>query len=233
MFNLRNIEYVIYLITFIIAYLIAETLSGWFRAYMAKKMGDDTPENAGFLTFNPIVHIDPIGMLFLIIYGFGWGRASLLNPNNIVEPRRTLKLSLAYFSDSFAHLVIALVALVALLVGFGTTMIELVKPVIFYRHISLPLLTTYYPHLSSFVLSIGMVLIALIYLSIILAVLNFIVNGFRLIMILFFHESIGLWYIDLVVPILLILFFANPLREYIIHCITAVAYFLAHIFGAL
>jgi hypothetical protein len=51
-------------------------------------------------------------------------------------------------------------------------------------------------------------------------------------MVLFFHESIGLWYIDLVIPILLILFFANPLREYVIDGITIVAYFLAHIVGA-
>jgi tyrosyl-tRNA synthetase len=53
-----------------------------------------------------------------------------------------------------------------------------------------------------------------------------------LVMVLFFHESIGLWYIDLVIPILLILFFANPLREYVIDGITIVAYFLAHIVGA-
>lgn len=232
MFNLRSIEYIIYQITFIIAYLIAETLCGWFRAYIAKKMGDDTPASMGFLSLNPLVHIDPIGMLFLVISGFGWGRASPINPYNIEEPHRGLKLSSAYFSDTVAHLAIAIVSLVLLLCSFGTTMIDLARPIILYRHISLPLLTGYYPHSSSFVLSIGMVLIALIYLSVILAVLNFIVNGFRLVMILFFHESIGLWYIDLVIPVVLILFFANPLRDYVIDGITMVAYFLARIVGA-
>lgn len=226
MFNLRNIVDIIYLITFIIAYLISETLCGWFRAYVAKKVGDNTPADMGFLSFNPLVHIDPIGMLFLVISGFGWGRASPINPYNIEEPHRGLKLSLAYFSDTFAHLVIAIVSLVVLLCCFGTTMIVLAKPILLYHHESLPLLTKYYPHRSSLVLSMAMVLIALIYLCVILTVLNFIVNGFRLVMVLFFHESIGLWYIDLVIPILLILFFANPLREYVIDGITIVAYFL-------
>jgi hypothetical protein len=233
MFSLRNIESLIYVITFLIAYLITETLCGWFRAYIAKKMGDDTPELMGFLSLNPLVHIDPIGILFLVVSGFGWGRASIINPYNIYGPHRGLKLACAYFSDSVAHLVIALSSLVTLLCCFGTTMIDLAQPMLTYRSISLPLLTLYYPTSSSLTLSMAMVLVALIYLSIILAVLNFIVNGFRLVMILYFHESVGLWYIDLIVPIVLILFFANTLREYIIHGIMALAYFLAHILGAL
>lgn len=232
-FSLRNIEYIIYIITFLIAYLIAETLCGWFRAYIAKKMGDDTPELMGFLSLNPLVHIDPIGILFLVISGFGWGRASTLNPYNIYGPHRGLKLACAYFSDSLAHLVIALSSLVVLLCCFGTTMLTLAEPMLSCRHISLPLLTLYYPTSSSLILSLAMVLVALTYLSVILAVLNSIVNGFRLSMILYFHESIGLWYIDLIVPIVLILFFANILREYVIHGIMALAYFLAHIIGAL
>ncbi len=231
MINLRDIESIIYTIVFIIAYLIAETISGWFRAYTAQKMGDDTPAQLGFLSLNPLVHVDPVGMLFLILYGFGWGRASPLNPYNIEDPHRILKLICAYFSDTFAHLMIAIVSLVCLLWGFGITMIELTQPIILYRRASLPLLTTYYPHSSSLILSIAMVLVALIYLSVILAVLNFIINGFRLIMVLFFHESIGLWYIDLIVPILLILFFANPLREVVVHGIMNVAYFLVYSIG--
>lgn len=232
MITIRDVSYIIYLITFVIAYLIAETLSGWFRAYCAKKMGDDTPAQLGFLTLNPLVHIDPIGMIFLIFAGFGWGRAAPINPYNIEGPHRWVKLCCAYFSDSFAHLVIAIVSLVGLLWGFGITMVELAKPIIFSRSFPLARLTHFYPHSSSLMLSIAMVLIALIFLSVILAVLNFIVNGFRVIMILFFHESLGLWYIDLVIPILLILFFAHPLQEYVIDGITIVASHIAYIFGA-
>lgn len=223
MINLRNVEDIIFLITLIIAYLTAETLSGWFRAYVAKKMGDDTPASMGFLSFNPLVHIDPIGMMFLIFYGFGWGRASPINPYNIEEPHRGLKLSYAYFSDTIAHLAIAIVSLIVLLWGFGATMIGLAKQILMHSHKSLTILTRYFPESSSLVLSIAMVLVALIYLSVILAVLNFIINGFRLIMLLFFHESVGLWYIDLIIPILLIYFFVDPLRNFVIEGITTVA----------
>lgn len=229
--NLRNIEHIIYIITFIIAYLIAETLSGWFRAYMAKKMGDDTPEALGFLTLNPLAHIDWIGFICLIHFGFGWGHAAPITADNITEPNKNLKLVCAFFSDTFAHIFLAVIAFISLISIFGTKIIDIAEPMLYYKNISLPYLTYYYPHCSSFVLSLAIILVALLYLCIILAVLNFIVNGFRLIMLIFFNESLGLWYIDLFVPIVLILLFANSLQDYVIKGITATAHAVSHLIG--
>ncbi len=231
MINLRNIEHIIYIITFIIAYLITETASGWFRAYAAKKMGDDTPEALGFLSLNPLVHIDWVGLIFLIYFGFGWGRAAPITPENINEPHKNLKLACAYFSDTFAHLILALCAFVTLVSIFGTKIIDIAEPMFYYRNISLPYLTHYYPHCASSILTIAVILVAIMYLCIILAVLNFIVNGFRLIMYIFFNESFGLWYIDLIVPIMLILLFANSLQGYVIRGITFIAHYIAYFLG--
>lgn len=228
MINLRNIEYIIYLITFIIAYLIAETLSGWFRAYIAKKMGDDTPEALGYLTLNPLVHIDPVGIIFIALYGFGWGRAAPITPDNINDPHKYLKLTCAYFSDTFAHFILALSSLLMLVTIFGIKIIDIAEPMLYYKNISLPYLTHFYPHYASSVLTIAIILVALMYLCVILAVLNFIVNGFRLIMFLFFHESLGNWYIDLIVPIILIIVYASSLQEYVIKGITYLAKTLAY-----
>lgn len=231
MINLRDVESIIYIIVFIIAYLIAETFSGWFRAYTAQQMGDDTPAHLGFLSFNPLVHIDPVGMFFLIVYGVGWGRSSPVNPYNIEEPHRTLKLLCVYFSDTFAHLVIAIVSFVCLLWGFGISMMELAERIILNHEESLFLVADYYPQSSSFTLNIAMVLVVMVYLSIILAVLNFLINGFRLLMVLFFQEVSGLWYIDLLVPILLIMLFVNPLQQIVAHGIIRMAYFLVNSIG--
>lgn len=231
MINLRDIEHIIYLITFAIAYLITETICGWFRAYTAKKMGDDTAQELGFLTLNPFPHIDWIGFIFLLHFGFGWGKAAPISPENITKPHRTLKLCCAYFSDTIAHLFLALLSFVLLISIFGTKMIEIIDPMMYHKNISLPYLTYFYPHSPSFVLSIAIILAAMMYLSIILAVLNFIVNGFRLVMLLFFNESLGLWYIDLVVPILLILLFANSLQKYVIDGITFITHYIAYFIG--
>lgn len=54
-----------------------------FRAYMkawvAKKLGDDTAENAGMLTLNPLVHIDLMGALCMLLCCFGWSRPTPIN----------------------------------------------------------------------------------------------------------------------------------------------------------
>jgi hypothetical protein len=227
MINIRNIENIIYITTFLIAYLIAETLSGWFRAYVAKKMGDDTPADLGFLTLNPLMHIDPIGIFFLIKFGIGWGRAAPITPANITEPYKNLKLACAFFSDTFAHLFLACSSFILLISIFGTQMITLAEMMLFYQDISLPYLNSYYPHTSSFMLNLAIILLAMLNLCIILAVLNFIVNGFRLIMHVFYGDFLGLWYIDLIIPIMLIYLFAERLQLFVIKLIIYLANYLA------
>ncbi len=47
---------------------------GFFQAWVAKKLGDRTPEQDGFLTMNPLAHINIIGFIMLILVGFGFGK---------------------------------------------------------------------------------------------------------------------------------------------------------------
>lgn len=44
------------------------------QAYLADRFGDPTPRRLGFLTLEPSVHFDPLGLLFLLLLGFGWPR---------------------------------------------------------------------------------------------------------------------------------------------------------------
>ena len=62
--------------------LIAITFHEFAHAWMADKIGDDTPRRQGRLNLNPISHMDPIGIAMLIFAGFGWGRPVEINPNN-------------------------------------------------------------------------------------------------------------------------------------------------------
>ena len=52
------------------------------HAWSAKLYGDPTAERLGRLTLNPIKHIDPIGLLMIIMVGFGWAKPVPTNPNN-------------------------------------------------------------------------------------------------------------------------------------------------------
>ncbi len=44
------------------------------QAWLADRYGDPNPRRYGFLTLEPRVHLDPIGLLLLLLLGFGWPR---------------------------------------------------------------------------------------------------------------------------------------------------------------
>jgi len=62
--------------------LIALTFHEFAHAWMATKMGDETPKNQGRLSLNPIKHVDPMGLILLVIAGFGWGKPVEIDPRN-------------------------------------------------------------------------------------------------------------------------------------------------------
>src|SRR5690242_19833626 len=114
MITLHTAELAIGAITFFVAYLMMITCSNVFRAWVAHKMGDDTGILLGYSTLNPFFHIDPIGIICLFVFYFGWGRMTPVNPLNIVDPRRNLKLAFVYLSDTFMRFILSVVGIIAL-----------------------------------------------------------------------------------------------------------------------
>ncbi|NLW17641.1 MAG: site-2 protease family protein [Firmicutes bacterium] len=64
------------------ALLIALTFHEYAHAWVADRLGDPTPRIRGRLTLNPIAHIDPIGLVMLLIFRFGWAKPVEVNPYN-------------------------------------------------------------------------------------------------------------------------------------------------------
>ena len=62
--------------------LIAITFHEFAHAFAADKLGDETPRMQGRLNLNPITHIDPMGFIFLLFAGFGWGKPVEINSRN-------------------------------------------------------------------------------------------------------------------------------------------------------
>lgn len=71
-----------------IALLIAITVHEFAHAWAADHLGDPTPRLLGRLTLNPFVHLDAFGLLFLLFFGFGWGKPVTFDPFNLKNPRR-------------------------------------------------------------------------------------------------------------------------------------------------
>ncbi len=235
MINIKSAELLIGFITFFLAYLIAITLANYFRAWVADKMGDPTAENMGFLTLNPLVHIDPIGLLFLIFFYFGWGRHVPINPFNITGPSRTIKLIFSYLSDTIAHFFLALGSLVLLVAAFDVHILDVARYMILTRNISHLYIAHLYPDASSLLVSVAFIIVALIYLNVILGVLDLIINVCSLIMLLVVERSpqyaMYNTYITIYLPIALIIFFSEPLRFLAVNLISYAGYTIAHALG--
>lgn len=66
------------------------------HSFMADYLGDPTPRSLGQATLNPLAHIDPVGLIAILLTGFGWGKPSVYDPYNLRNPRRdTMLIALA------------------------------------------------------------------------------------------------------------------------------------------
>ncbi len=68
--------------------IIALALHEYAHAWAAVKMGDFTPKMMGRLTLNPMAHIDPIGLVVLLIARFGWAKPVVINPHNFHDRKK-------------------------------------------------------------------------------------------------------------------------------------------------
>ncbi len=68
--------------------LLALVLHEYAHARVAVAMGDFTPKLTGRLTLNPMAHIDPIGLLMLLVCRFGWAKPVMVNPRNVKDMKK-------------------------------------------------------------------------------------------------------------------------------------------------
>lgn len=76
------------------------------HAWAAYRLGDPTPKISGRVTLNPLAHVDPLGLLALLVVKVGWGKPVPVNPNNFKNPKRDHLL--VAFAGPFANLALAL-----------------------------------------------------------------------------------------------------------------------------
>lgn len=89
------------------------------HAWSAKLYGDDTAEKQGRLTLNPLAHIDPMGLLMIVIVGFGWARPVPTDPRNFTSFWATLVVAAA---GPLANLILAFLAVNLFMFGASNGM---------------------------------------------------------------------------------------------------------------
>jgi len=90
----------------IIILVIAFTVHEFMHAFVAYKFGDWTAKNAGRLTLNPLVHLDPLGSIMLLVAGFGWAKPVPVNPY-VIKQKSPAGLMLVALAGPLSNLAMA------------------------------------------------------------------------------------------------------------------------------
>ena len=70
--------------------LLSLTLHEIAHGFAAFKLGDLTAKKDGRLSLNPIRHIDPLGLLLLLVARFGWAKPVMVDPRNLKNPKKDM-----------------------------------------------------------------------------------------------------------------------------------------------
>ncbi len=144
------------------------------HAFVADRLGDNTPRLQGRVTVNPISHIDPIGMIALLFVGFGWGVPVEINPGNFKKPRRD-----------------------ELLVSLSGVVMNLILAIIFTLILKVYLMFVGY-NAGEMGIVVGDIIFYIIYINLILMVFNLLpippLDGFNILTELFNLKKYSWWY---------------------------------------
>ena len=89
-----NIQsYVIQLLLSLPVVMLALSFHETAHGYVAYKLGDPTAHSLGRLTKNPAKHLDILGFLCMLLFGFGWAKPVPINTRYFKKPRRDIVLT--------------------------------------------------------------------------------------------------------------------------------------------
>ncbi len=207
------------LITLLLAYLLAIGPMGFFNAWIGKMVGDSTAEDKGLLTLDPFAHLDPIGLLCMLLCGIGWSKAVPINIHMITAPFRNLKIAFALFGETIFGLGLAIFGLVlSIVVGLNPATATLSAG-------------------SSFLFAFQSVLVTFVGLVLFFAVARFLYGALLLVIIMLSknYQSYAAFLSEMsfIIVFILIIFFARQLQSFCIYGLLSVCAVIGQVTGLL
>ena len=110
------VGFLVYLVYFAVAILATLIFHEVAHGYVAYRCGDPTAKMLGRLSLDPRKHLDPVGTVFMVLFGFGWAKPVPVNPRNFRSGvRDDLLVSLAGVTVNFTLFLLSM----ALAVGIN------------------------------------------------------------------------------------------------------------------
>ena len=88
-----DFRYLLRILLSVIPSLLCITLHELSHGLVAYRLGDPTAKLAGRLTLNPLKHLDPMGLLMMMVFHVGWAKPVPVNMNRFRNPRRGMALT--------------------------------------------------------------------------------------------------------------------------------------------
>lgn len=100
---------IIYILSSLIVIFLTLPVHEYAHGWTAVKLGDPTPRYQGRLSLSPFAHIDYIGALCIILFGFGWARPVQVNSFNFRNPKKDM--AITALAGPVSNIIMATVAM--------------------------------------------------------------------------------------------------------------------------
>ena len=78
------------------------------HAWVAYKLGDSTARDNGRISLNPLRHLNPLGMIMMLLVGFGWASPVMINARNFKNPK--VGMALSSLAGPLSNLILGFIA---------------------------------------------------------------------------------------------------------------------------
>lgn len=125
----NTLEAVIFVLSGCFVVFVCSPIHELSHGWVAYKLGDRTAKMDGRLTFNPIAHIDPIGMIMILLFGFGYAKPVPVSMRNLKNPKRDM--ALVAIAGPLSNIVLAFISInlfyiFSAFIGGGTVVKEII-----------------------------------------------------------------------------------------------------------
>lgn len=107
--NMDFLSVIVYILSTLTVIFLTLPIHEFAHGFAAVKLGDDTPRWQGRLTLNPFAHIDYLGALCILFFGFGWAKPVQVNARNFDNPKRDM--AITAFAGPLSNIVVAFIGM--------------------------------------------------------------------------------------------------------------------------
>ena len=86
-------SYLLNIVLSVVPSLLCITFHEVSHGYVAYRLGDTTAKDAGRLTLNPLKHIDPMGLLMMVVFKFGWAKPVPVDMRYFKKPKQGMAIT--------------------------------------------------------------------------------------------------------------------------------------------